>query len=157
METVFVIITFKLIQCHVLRFKKNSATGREWWQLGFPSDPTAETDIAGRESPMTPFYLKAFRLESLRPKEITNPKKVLKSHLLGEHLPFGIRFLGKMSTGKELFQQGLKNRREVVGDAYVDRAIQNGSGEFAFAGQQLVTEYGMPSLVCSRWDAILNL
>lgn len=45
-----------------------------------------------------------------------------------------------MSASKDLFQQGLKNRREVVGDSYVDRALQNGSGEFGFAGQQLVTE-----------------
>ena len=46
-----------------------------------------------------------------------------------------------MSASKELFQQGLKNRREVVGDVYVDRALNNGSSEFAFAGQQLTTEY----------------
>ncbi len=45
-----------------------------------------------------------------------------------------------MSASKELFDQGLKNRREVVGDEYVDRALKNGSSEFAFAGQQLVTE-----------------
>ena len=45
-----------------------------------------------------------------------------------------------MSTSKELFEQGLKNRREVVGDAYVSRAVKNGSTEFAFSGQQLVTE-----------------
>lgn len=46
-----------------------------------------------------------------------------------------------MSSGnKELFEKGLKNRREVVGDVYVDRAIKNGSSEFAFPNQQLVTE-----------------
>ena len=46
-----------------------------------------------------------------------------------------------MSSGnQELFEQGLKNRREVVGDEYVDRALQNGSSEFAYPGQQLVTE-----------------
>jgi len=41
---------------------------------------------------------------------------------------------------KELFEIGLKNRREVVGDVYVNKALENGSSEFAFAGQQLVTE-----------------
>ncbi|TPX12339.1 uncharacterized protein E0L32_006986 [Thyridium curvatum] len=46
-----------------------------------------------------------------------------------------------MSASKELFEQGLKNRREVVGDVYVDRALNNGSSEFAFAGQQLTTEW----------------
>ncbi|OAA60215.1 carboxymuconolactone decarboxylase [Niveomyces insectorum RCEF 264] len=46
-----------------------------------------------------------------------------------------------MSSSKELFQQGIKNRRDVVGDVYVDRSLQNGSSEFAFAGQQLVTEW----------------
>lgn len=47
-----------------------------------------------------------------------------------------------MSSGnKELFEKGLKNRREVVGDEYVERALANGSSEFAFANQQLVTEY----------------
>lgn len=45
-----------------------------------------------------------------------------------------------MSTSKDLFQQGLKNRREVVGDDYVSRSLQNGATEFAFAGQQMVTE-----------------
>jgi 4-carboxymuconolactone decarboxylase len=45
---------------------------------------------------------------------------------------------------KELFETGLKNRREVVGDVYVDKALENGSSEFAFAGQQLVTEYISP-------------
>lgn len=40
-----------------------------------------------------------------------------------------------------LFQIGLRNRREVVGNAYVDTAFQNGSSEFAYPGQQLVTEY----------------
>ncbi|KAF9698078.1 hypothetical protein EKO04_003943 [Ascochyta lentis] len=47
-----------------------------------------------------------------------------------------------MSSGdKALFETGLKNRREVVGEAYVNRALQNGSSEFAYPGQQLVTEY----------------
>ncbi|KAL3458371.1 CMD-domain-containing protein [Aspergillus heterothallicus] len=45
-----------------------------------------------------------------------------------------------MSTNPELFRAGLQNRREVVGDTYVDQALQNGRDEFAFPGQQLVTE-----------------
>ncbi len=40
----------------------------------------------------------------------------------------------------ELFEKGLKNRREVVGNTYVDAALANGSSEFAYPGQQLVTE-----------------
>lgn len=40
----------------------------------------------------------------------------------------------------ELFKTGLQNRREVVGDAYVNAALANGSSEFAYPGQQLVTE-----------------
>lgn len=53
-----------------------------------------------------------------------------------------------MSTGSEfdglhtkMFDLGLQNRREVVGDAYVNTALQNGSSEFSYPGQQLVTEY----------------
>ncbi|TQS33434.1 hypothetical protein Golomagni_06223 [Golovinomyces magnicellulatus] len=47
-----------------------------------------------------------------------------------------------MSSGnKELFEKGLKNRKEVVGEAYVDKALKNGSSEFAYPNQQLVTEY----------------
>ncbi|KAL4877949.1 CMD-domain-containing protein [Aspergillus karnatakaensis] len=46
-----------------------------------------------------------------------------------------------MSTSQDLFEQGLKNRREVVGNAYVDAALKNGSSEFAYPGQQLVTEW----------------
>ncbi|KAJ4858072.1 carboxymuconolactone decarboxylase family domain-containing protein [Trichoderma breve] len=41
----------------------------------------------------------------------------------------------------EMFAIGLKNRRKVVGDAYVDTALKNGSTEFAYPNQQLVTEY----------------
>ncbi|KAH6970714.1 4-carboxymuconolactone decarboxylase [Ilyonectria robusta] len=41
----------------------------------------------------------------------------------------------------DLFAAGLKNRREVVGNAYVDAALRNGSSEFAYPGQQLVTEW----------------
>lgn len=41
---------------------------------------------------------------------------------------------------EELFKKGLSNRRQVVGDAYVDAALRNGSSEFAYPGQQLVTE-----------------
>jgi 4-carboxymuconolactone decarboxylase len=40
----------------------------------------------------------------------------------------------------ELFEIGLRNRREVVGDSYVDAALQNGSSEFSYPGQQLITE-----------------
>jgi len=44
-------------------------------------------------------------------------------------------------TGSDdLFQKGLKIRREVVGDEYVERALANGSSEFAQPMQQLVTE-----------------
>jgi 4-carboxymuconolactone decarboxylase len=40
----------------------------------------------------------------------------------------------------DLFDLGIQNRRAVVGDAYVDAALRNGSSEFAWPGQQLVTE-----------------
>lgn len=42
---------------------------------------------------------------------------------------------------KQLFDEGLKMRRSVVGDEYVDRALANGSTEFSRAGQELVTEF----------------
>ncbi|KAH7213838.1 AhpD-like protein [Fusarium oxysporum] len=45
------------------------------------------------------------------------------------------------SENKQLFRQGIKNRREVVGDSYVEASLQNGSSEFAFPNQQLVTEW----------------
>ncbi|KIW98538.1 uncharacterized protein Z519_00199 [Cladophialophora bantiana CBS 173.52] len=40
-----------------------------------------------------------------------------------------------------LFNAGLNVRRAVVGDAYVDRALANGSTEFSRVGQELVTEF----------------
>ncbi|KAJ5817118.1 hypothetical protein N7447_009351 [Penicillium robsamsonii] len=40
-----------------------------------------------------------------------------------------------------LFSEGLQVRRAVVGDEYVDRAIKNGSSEFAYPSQELVTEW----------------
>lgn len=60
-----------------------------------------------------------------------------------------------MSSGnKDLFEQGLKNRREVVGEQYVDQALKNGSSEFAFPGQQLVTEYGsIPKTIFFLFEA----
>ncbi|KAI1420044.1 AhpD-like protein [Xylaria sp. FL1777] len=42
---------------------------------------------------------------------------------------------------KKLFEEGLKVRRSVVGDAFVDRALANGSSEFAQPNQDLVTEW----------------
>lgn len=45
------------------------------------------------------------------------------------------------SLHKQLFEEGLKVRREVVGDAYVDRALAKGSSEFGRAGQEIVTEF----------------
>lgn len=45
------------------------------------------------------------------------------------------------SLHKQLFEEGLKVRREVVGEEYVNRALENGSTEFSRPGQELVTEF----------------
>jgi 4-carboxymuconolactone decarboxylase len=42
---------------------------------------------------------------------------------------------------KQLFEEGLKMRRSVVGDKYVDSALANGSTDFSREGQELVTEW----------------
>lgn len=42
---------------------------------------------------------------------------------------------------QHLFEEGLKMRRSVVGDSYVNNALENGSTEFSRAGQELVTEW----------------
>jgi 4-carboxymuconolactone decarboxylase len=42
---------------------------------------------------------------------------------------------------KKLFEEGLKVRREVVGEAYVERALANGTSEFSRPGQELTTEW----------------
>ena len=42
---------------------------------------------------------------------------------------------------RRLFEEGLKMRRSVAGDSYVDRALANGSTEFSRPGQELVTEW----------------
>ncbi|KAJ5281814.1 hypothetical protein N7478_007186 [Penicillium angulare] len=42
---------------------------------------------------------------------------------------------------QQLFEEGLRVRRAVVGDSYVDQALENGSSEFAWAGQQHITEW----------------
>lgn len=42
---------------------------------------------------------------------------------------------------KQLFEEGLKVRRAVVGEDYVNKALENGSTEFSRAGQELVTEF----------------
>lgn len=41
---------------------------------------------------------------------------------------------------KDLYEQGLKIRREVVGDAYVDKAL-NDADSFSMPMQELVTKY----------------
>lgn len=41
---------------------------------------------------------------------------------------------------KELFEQGLKVRRAVVGDAYVDASLKN-ADDFSMPMQELVTQY----------------
>ncbi|NYT26083.1 4-carboxymuconolactone decarboxylase [Alcaligenaceae bacterium] len=41
---------------------------------------------------------------------------------------------------KDLYEQGLKIRREVVGDAYVDKAL-NDADSFSLPMQELVTKY----------------
>lgn len=40
-----------------------------------------------------------------------------------------------------LFEEGLKVRIAVVGDAYVERSLANGSSDFARPGQELITEW----------------
>jgi 4-carboxymuconolactone decarboxylase len=42
---------------------------------------------------------------------------------------------------EQLFEEGLKVRRAVVGNTYVDRSLANGSSEFARPAQELVTEW----------------
>ena len=45
-----------------------------------------------------------------------------------------------MTMNKELYDQGLKIRREVVGDAYVDASLKN-ADDFSQPMQELVTQY----------------
>lgn len=47
---------------------------------------------------------------------------------------------GVRAAHEALFQEGLKIRYEVAGKAYVDKALQNGSSDFARPMQELVTE-----------------
>jgi 4-carboxymuconolactone decarboxylase len=42
---------------------------------------------------------------------------------------------------RQLFEEGLKTRRAVVGDVFVDRSLANGSTEFSRPQQELVTEW----------------
>jgi 4-carboxymuconolactone decarboxylase len=51
------------------------------------------------------------------------------------------------ADGSESFQRGLKTRREVMGDEYVDVALEKAT-DFSSPMQKLVTEY------C--WDAVWN-
>ncbi|WP_371038664.1 carboxymuconolactone decarboxylase family protein [Rhodosalinus sp. FB01] len=52
-----------------------------------------------------------------------------------------------LSNVSESFERGLRTRREVLGDAYVDKSI-NAATDYSFPMQELVTEY------C--WDTIWN-
>lgn len=44
------------------------------------------------------------------------------------------------SFHKDLFEAGLAMRRSVVGDEYVNKALEVGSSEFSRPGQEMVTE-----------------
>lgn len=63
---------------------------------------------------------------------------------------------------KQLFEEGLKTRRSVVGDAFVDKALANGSSEFSRPAQELITEWawgnvwGRPGLE-KRDRSLLNI
>ncbi|OQD75320.1 hypothetical protein PENDEC_c007G06962 [Penicillium decumbens] len=63
---------------------------------------------------------------------------------------------------QQLFEQGLKTRRSVVGDEYVDKALANGSTEFSRPGQEFITEWawgnvwGRPGLE-KRDRSLLNI
>ena len=50
-------------------------------------------------------------------------------------------------SASDAFERGLKTRREVLGDAYVDKSLQNAT-DYSFPMQELVTEF------C--WNAIWN-
>ncbi|KAG6029588.1 hypothetical protein E4U41_000308 [Claviceps citrina] len=45
------------------------------------------------------------------------------------------------STKEQLFNGGLQVRKEVMGEAYVSKALQGGSTAFAYPQQQLITEW----------------
>ena len=53
---------------------------------------------------------------------------------------FNMTLLQEIKMNKEVFEKGLKTRREVLGSEYVDNAIKN-AGEFNMPMQELVTEY----------------
>ena len=42
---------------------------------------------------------------------------------------------------KQLFNEGLKVRRAVVGESYMSKALENGSTEFSRPTQELITEW----------------
>jgi 4-carboxymuconolactone decarboxylase len=72
------------------------------------------------------------------------------------------RLLNQGATmNQDLFEKGLKIRREVVGDAYVDASLK-GADDFSMPMQELVTEFcwgevwGRPGLD-RRSRSILNL
>ena len=61
----------------------------------------------------------------------------------------------------EMFKQGLRIRREVLGDAYVDKALKGGMDPFAKPGQEYVTEvcwgsWGRPGLE-RKQRSLLNI
>jgi 4-carboxymuconolactone decarboxylase len=62
---------------------------------------------------------------------------------------------------KELFDKGLKTRREVLGADYVDNAIRN-ADDFSMDLQELVTQYGWGDIwnrpgLARRERSLLNL
>ncbi|KAF4996044.1 hypothetical protein FDECE_12595 [Fusarium decemcellulare] len=65
------------------------------------------------------------------------------------------------SHATSLFEDGLKNRRKVVGGAYVDLALRNGSTEFAYPNQQLVTDLttrsGLGIMELMLTDVVLDI
>jgi 4-carboxymuconolactone decarboxylase len=62
-------------------------------------------------------------------------------HVIANSIPFPARTTGKDSAmDKDLLDKGLRVRREVLGDEYVDRSMKN-ADEFNRRFQEIVSEY----------------
>lgn len=95
-------------------------------------------------SPILSYPLKASKLatSSSRTACVENPSTPNRAPIPSNHyIPESqSTTMSSSTTHDELFDAGMKIRKEVAGEAYVSRALQGGQSEFAYPQQQLITE-----------------
>lgn len=102
--------------------------------LGMPNDMISSFDIRCDITTITEFFQVSFL--NLSTSETIFISSRVFSYDTFSKISAQPRYDGHNPT---IFDQGLKARRALLGDACIDKILQNGVGEFSWPGQQIVS------------------